>query len=716
MREYIVTCKTKEDLQSLYDDMETPGGNLHIPDRAVELANRRPISRNTHYMLTAEEAEQISNDDRVLGVELTPEEIGVEIRPQYTSDDFSSTYTQDSSRWSKSSNSNATFVNWGLIRCINGATFPNWGSDNQVNIGGNSNFEDCIVTASGKNVDVVIVDGCFDPAHPEFAVNNDGTGGSRVNQFNWFSLTNDVTGGVNGTYTYTPYIDATYPDLNGDGISDRTADNDHGCHVAGTACGNLRGWARDATIYNINPYGTAPSTISSTLIIDYIRVWHQTKSINSATGKRNPTITNHSYGIFITSAIADIDYIIYRGQQINSPNSQTLFECGLWNNGEDFTIPYRSLSMESDIADAIADGILFVGAAGNSGHKSVLPGNVDYDNRVQYIGDPFPEYYYHRGTAPTALGSVISVGAISALQNDSKADFSVCGEAVDVYAPGQEIISSVHDNGGGANDSRDSNYNLIKYQGTSMASPQVCGILAVALEHWPRMNQMEALGLFQSRKANPYMRASFGTEDQIGAAGSVTNTWNVVNSSSSFYSFSGFSSGNDINITATEGTILTFNVTTNGDHPFWIKTAQTVGTGQAVTTGIITNNGAADGTITWDTRGVNAGTYYYICEYHSGMSGEITISQDTSDTSLQGGKNLYAFYPNIRQVPDEAGGSYVGAAPANTPVQAWPRGNKKVRPILSYGYNVFENAGDIDEDVYGTSKFIYPRQSVWHRG
>ena len=28
MKEYIVTCKTHEDLQSLYDDMETPGGSL----------------------------------------------------------------------------------------------------------------------------------------------------------------------------------------------------------------------------------------------------------------------------------------------------------------------------------------------------------------------------------------------------------------------------------------------------------------------------------------------------------------------------------------------------------------------------------------------------------------------------------------------------------------------------------------------------------------
>jgi len=37
MKEYIVSCRSYEDLQSLYDDMETEGGALYIPDRAVEL-------------------------------------------------------------------------------------------------------------------------------------------------------------------------------------------------------------------------------------------------------------------------------------------------------------------------------------------------------------------------------------------------------------------------------------------------------------------------------------------------------------------------------------------------------------------------------------------------------------------------------------------------------------------------------------------------------
>ena len=61
MKEYIVTCKSRENLQSLYNDMETEGGTLYIPNREIELVDRREVSRNTHYKLTEDEAELISN-------------------------------------------------------------------------------------------------------------------------------------------------------------------------------------------------------------------------------------------------------------------------------------------------------------------------------------------------------------------------------------------------------------------------------------------------------------------------------------------------------------------------------------------------------------------------------------------------------------------------------------------------------------------------------
>jgi hypothetical protein len=229
LQEWIVTLHRKEDLQSFYDDMETPGGNLFIPDRAVELTNRRLISRNTHYMLTNDEVELLKSDDRVWDCDLA-ELIELTTQPHG--------YTITNGEFDKSWTDDASDVNWGLLRHSEEVNRSNWGANGTSLI-----TTDLTITASGKNVDVVIVDGHIDPAHPEFAVNSDGSGGSRINQFNWFSLTSAVTGGSNGTYTY---------DRSGSYTNSTDAsDNNHGCHCAGTVAGNSQGWARDATIYNI---------------------------------------------------------------------------------------------------------------------------------------------------------------------------------------------------------------------------------------------------------------------------------------------------------------------------------------------------------------------------------------------------------------------------------------------------------------------------------
>ena len=39
----------------------------------------------------------------------------------------------------------------------------------------------------------------------------------------------------------------------------------------------------------------------------------------------------------------------------------------------------------------------------------------------------------------------------------------------------------------------------------------------------------------------------------------------------------------------------------------------------------VTNNGASSGIISWTPS--EAGTYYYICEYHPSMLGTITITE-----------------------------------------------------------------------------------------
>ena len=63
---YVVTLKKKDDLDGFYSAMESDGFKLQL---------KRPISRNTHYYMTDDEAATLRNDRRELAVELRPEDI-----------------------------------------------------------------------------------------------------------------------------------------------------------------------------------------------------------------------------------------------------------------------------------------------------------------------------------------------------------------------------------------------------------------------------------------------------------------------------------------------------------------------------------------------------------------------------------------------------------------------------------------------------------------
>jgi hypothetical protein len=467
LKEYIVTLKNRDDLDAFYEDMESPGGNLYIPNRVVECAHRREISRSTHYMLSDAEVEELKKDSRVFAIELTPEQRGITVTRSFT----------QTGNFNKSGVSQASYRNWGLLRCVEGQQRANWGSDGTQNINAT-----ITVTAEGRNVDVVIVDGHMNPAHPEYAVNSDGSGGSRVIQYNWLQ---HRSGG--GTYLYTPYTGGAGDD-----------DNNHGAHVAGTACGNTQGWARSANIYNINPYGTNPNGNIPTFIFDYIRAWHAAKAINPATGRKNPTITNNSWGFSYTVVASTITEIFYRGTLIPGPFTLAqLANYGLITAnyfGTDYlVIPARVAAVEQDIVDAVADGIIVVGAAGNDSATLGVPLDADWENYITAGGGQY--YTSDLGTPGGAIRedtsfATICVGSIDVTTADRKADYSNRGGRIDIWAPGTGIQSSV--NSGGITDSRNVAYRQDIYSGTSMASPQVCGVLACALEMYPYMNNDQA--------------------------------------------------------------------------------------------------------------------------------------------------------------------------------------------------------------------------------
>jgi len=510
--EYIVTLKSFDDLDQFYIDMETVGGTTEIPERAVSVYRRRPISRNTHYCLTIDEANRLMQDPRVEGVELA-ELLLNSITPLWTQ-------TGNFEKYALSS----TGKNWGLYRCINGQQVPNWGWEGVTAINNS-------VTSglSGKNVDVLIVDGHFDPAHPEFSVNPDGTGGSRVVQLDWYTL-NSVAASVDddnatllsGTYLYTPYH---Y------GIGEVADENNHGCHVAGITAGNSNGWARSATIYNINPYQNIQRTMSVLTMWDYIRAFHRTKSKNPATGTRNPTICNCSYGSSITfpttGQSGSITKTNYRGTILGDGttplNAGQLHASGIYSG----VVPYFSTSIAADIQQAIDDGIIVVAAAGNESSLIDTVGGLDYNNTFEatYFGIP-STWYSNRGTTPSAASNVICVGSINNSVIEQKASYSNTGPRISIFAPGTKITSSINNSyttWGAINDRRNNTYFITSISGTSMASPQVCGILACVLELYPRMTQADALAYIQK----------YAKQGQItstsGGVGDVTDILNAGN-------------------------------------------------------------------------------------------------------------------------------------------------------------------------------------------
>ena len=469
MNEYIVTCRSRADLEDLYNDMETPGGSLYIPDREVELVHRRAISRNTHYMLTEEEAAEVRNDERVIACERPAKDRGITPTPFWTqTGDFNkttSTFASDDK-------------NWGLYRVIEGATVSNWGSDNTDEITNRT----ITTTASGKNVDVVIVDSHINPDHPEFAVNSDGTGGSRVNQFNWFSYSSALGYSTGATYTYS--------------TSGASPNNNHGTHVAGTVAGNTQGFARDANIYNMAFNDTLSGVTDwDEKLWDYLRHFHKNKAVNPATGRRNPTITNHSWGYTYNDInLSSVTSVTYRGTTTAVSGTDAQKKVTLEDNGVPVPfntflddIPARVAAVDADIQDAIADGVIVISSAGNSYWNCSISGGNDYNNYIDAGG----VLYHSRGATPGAADNVICVGSIGSKTAEYKSNFSNWGSRIDIWAPGSDIISAVYDSSsatseGGytplATDSRNSSYYLASISGTSMSSPQVCGVVACMAE------------------------------------------------------------------------------------------------------------------------------------------------------------------------------------------------------------------------------------------
>ena len=444
--------------------------------------------------------------------------------------------TRTSSAWSKSGTNNSAHRNWGLYRSWYGSN-PNsvWGDGGTSEISGTINLNN-----TGNNVDVVICEiGHIDPDHPEFAVNSDGTGGSRVQNFNWYSLAAAVGDTANIGATYTNSL-STAP----------IQDIQHAHHVAGIAAGNTQGWAVRSNIYNIST-----NIVTFQKVFKYIKQGHLIKGSSS-----RPTIVNCSWNTFYTVNISSISSINYRGTSYTGPFTVNQLQTYGLHSKDNTTvqIPYRDSAIEQDIQDCIDAGVVIVFSAMNTSAKITTDTNdPDYNNTVTVPG--IGTIAYSRGGVGAA-SNVILVGAIRAATNligiDGIANFSNRGPRVDIFAPGAYIMSAFKTadplvyNGftypTPVADPRNSSYYMGKLSGTSMAALQVTGVLALMANNYTNNTFNQAFArqvLFSASKLNQIPNSSGGISDvydllgatnryltvstDIIGSGSTTSTWST---------------------------------------------------------------------------------------------------------------------------------------------------------------------------------------------
>ena len=409
-----------------------------------------------------------------------------------------------------------------------------------------------------------------------------------------------------GTISSSSISSYTRATCNGSNTAYHTGTGFHGTPCASQAYGRQYGWAYNANKWFLNLYGS--SSIGLENGFDIQKIFHQNKPNRSSDNTKNPTISSNSWGL--RQSTSSSGYYYFRegatGGSGTSYSTRPAFMSNFYGGASasrcnEYVDGHAAITAGDEL---IASGVIFCCAAGNHNQKLVQSNHADYNNYYASSANTnyadaktnsiyslmnytatynstnrpgFPEQIgVDRSTTPFTY-KTIGVGALdddhTAGGLERKASYSNMGNIIDCWASADTTIAAGDDNTG------------------------------------TRYNRYDAYY-------------------SIGSAS--TYNISVSHSGSSAYTLSGSDrggsvSGNNAAVDLNVGDTVNFSVNASG-HPFWIKTTNSTGTGDGASG--VSNNGSESGTVSWTPD--TAGTYYYICQYHSSMVGQINVTSTSS--------------------------------------------------------------------------------------
>jgi len=352
--------------------------------------------------------------------------------------------------------------NWGLIRHT---------SDNNpftsLSYGGTENYTYTYdsTNGQGENVDIIfILAGMVYTDNAGYKT----SGVSRINQFDWRSLTDSPTS-VNVDY------------------STSAARSSHSESVLACACHNDYGAATKANIYII-----PKNQISSSS-----HYWVLPKLFHQQKGNSNPTIVVNSFGQ--TSNLQYVKNLTFRGTTYSTIDGQNMpaGDFGYPNGFAKFHRHRVPRPTDDVLLEEMTNaGVIHFASAGNEYNKLDVPNGVDYNNSfLKYIYAD--NHYYNRPTF--ANEDTITVGNLDSWFNDGNtevtdtgdlkeicllsgeffSDTSNAGPVVDCYVAGTNIPVTV------PNTSNHLTNNNSLLDGTSFSCPTLAGLAAMVLSKYP---------------------------------------------------------------------------------------------------------------------------------------------------------------------------------------------------------------------------------------